>query len=78
MASNTNKSLKNKVIYSVYVRNHSESGDFKGVMKDLDRIKLLGVDYIWFMPIHPIGEVNKKGELGCPYSISDYLSLIHI
>lgn len=72
MASNTNKSLKNKVIYSVYVRNHSESGDFKGVMKDLDRIKLLGVDYIWFMPIHPIGEVNKKGELGCPYSISDY------
>lgn len=60
MASNTNKSLKNKVIYSVYVRNHSESGDFKGVMKDLDRIKLLGVDYIWFMPIHPIGEVNKR------------------
>lgn len=72
MANNTNKSLKNKVIYSVYVRNHSESGDFKGVMADLDRIKLLGVDYIWFMPIHPIGQVNKKGELGCPYSISDY------
>lgn len=72
MANNTSKSLKNKVIYSVYVRNHSKSGDFKGVMADLDRIKLLGVDYIWFMPIHPIGQLNKKGELGCPYSISDY------
>lgn len=72
MADNTNKILKNKVIYSIYVRNHSASGDFKGVLADLDRIKLLGVDYIWFMPIHPIGEINKKGELGCPYSISDY------
>lgn len=72
MAKDTKRDLRNKVIYSVYVRNHSKSGDFKGVLADLDRIKELGTDYIWFMPIHPIGQINKKGELGCPYSISDY------
>ena len=31
-----------------------------------------GVDVVWFMPIHPIGQLNKKGGLGCPYSIRDY------
>ena len=35
----------------------------------------MGVDIIWLMPIHPIGKVNKKGRLGCPYSISDYRSV---
>lgn len=72
MANNTNISLRNQVMYSVYVRNHSESGDFKGLMNDLDRIKDMGVDVIWLMPIHPIGVKDKKGSLGCPYSISDY------
>jgi glycosidase len=32
----------------------------------------LGVDVIWFMPIHPIGQRHRKGSLGCPYSIRDY------
>ncbi|MCI1476961.1 MAG: alpha-amylase family glycosyl hydrolase [Clostridium beijerinckii] len=72
MAKETDISLRSKVIYSVYVRNHSDEGDFKGVIKDLDRIKDLGVDIIWLMPIHPIGQVNKKGSLGCPYSIEDF------
>lgn len=72
MARDTSLTLKNQCIYSVYVRNHTSSGDFKGVTRDLDRIKDLGVDIIWFLPIHPIGEVNKKGSLGCPYSIEDY------
>jgi glycosidase len=72
MAKNTNIDLRNQVIYSIYVRNHSEEGTFKSVEKDLDRIKSLGVDIIWFMPIHPIGVKNKKGDLGCPYAIKDY------
>lgn len=72
MAKETDISLRSKVIYSIYVRNHSEEGTFKGVVKDLDRIKDLDPDIIWFMPIHPIGQVNKKGSLGCPYSIEDY------
>ena len=60
MAKNTEISLRNKVIYSVYVRNHTNDGTFNAVAEDLDRIKSLGTDIIWFMPIHPIGVKNKK------------------
>ena len=72
MAKNTEISLRNKVIYSVYVRNHTNDGTFNVVAEDLDRIKSLGTDIIWFMPIHPIGVKNKKGSLGCPYANKDY------
>ena len=72
MARNTDLNLRGQVIYSIYVRNHSEEGTFKAVEKDLERIKNLGTDIIWFMPIHPIGVKNKKGDLGCPYAIKNY------
>ncbi|WP_298842532.1 alpha-amylase family glycosyl hydrolase [Clostridium sp.] len=72
MASNTNVSLRNVVMYCVYVRNHGVNGNFKDVEEDLERIKCLGTDIIWFMPIHPIGTKNRKGNLGCPYAIKDY------
>ena len=65
-------SLRGKIIYSVYLRNHTEEGTFAALEGDLDRIKALGTDIIWLLPIHPIGQKNKKGDLGCPYSISDY------
>ena len=72
MAKETNKALRNLVIYSVYVRNHSEEGTFAGVEKDLDRIKDLGTDIIWLMPVYPNKKKNRKGSLGCPYAIADY------
>lgn len=72
MAKETPISYRNLVLYEIYVRNHSESGTFTGVEADLERIRALGVDIVWFMPIHPIGKLNKKGSLGCPYSIRDY------
>lgn len=72
MAITTTTRYRNQVIYSVYVRNHSESGTFEGVRRDLDRIRALGVDVIWLMPIHPCGVLNHKGTLGCPYAIRDY------
>lgn len=72
MAKNTSKTYRNQVMYSVFVRNHTAEGTFEGVRRDLKRIKKLGVDIIWLMPIHPIGEVNRKGSLGCPYAIRDY------
>lgn len=67
-----NKSLKNLILYEIYVRNHGPNGTFDDVTRDLGRIKSLGVDVIWLMPIHPIGQKNKKGTLGCPYSVQDY------
>ena len=72
MAVNTDRKLQNQVIYSVYVRNHTPEGTFRAVIPDLDRIKSLGTDIIWFMPIHPIGLKGRKGSLGCPYANRDY------
>ena len=64
--------LRGKIIYSVYVRNHTPEGTFAALEGDLDRIRALGTDIVWLLPIHPIGELHKKGGLGCPYSIRDY------
>ena len=72
MAINTDPRLQNQVIYSIYVRNHTPEGTFRAVIPDLDRIRALGTDIIWFMPIHPIGVQGKKGSLGCPYANRDY------
>ena len=72
MAANTDPNLQNQVIYSVYVRSHTPEGSFRAVIPDLDRIRALGTDIIWFMPIHPIGVKGKKGSLGCPYANRDY------
>ena len=72
MAKQTNTALRSDVIYSIYVRNHTPEGTFQAVIPDLDRIKALGTDIIWFMPIHPIGVKGKKGSLGCPYANRDY------
>ena len=72
MALNTDIRLRNQVIYSVFVRNYSREGTFRRVQEDLDRIRSLGVDIIWLMPIHPLGEKNRKGSLGSPYAIRDY------
>jgi glycosidase len=72
MAKNTDTSLQKQVIYSIYVRSHTPEGTFLSIIPDLDRIRALGCDIIWFMPIHPVGEVGKKGSLGCPYANRDY------
>ena len=75
MAKNTDLSLQKQVVYSIYVRNHTPEGTFRAVIPDLDRIRALGADIIWFMPIHPIGAKGKKGSLGCPYANRDYRSV---
>ena len=72
MAKNTPSSYRNLVLYEIYVRNHGPHGTFADVEADLPRLQSMGVDVVWFMPIHPIGKVNHKGTLGCPYSIADY------
>ncbi len=72
MAKSTQQSLQNAVIYELFVRNHTPEGTFEAVIPDLDRIKGLGVDTIWLMPIHPIGKQNRKGKFGSPYAVADY------
>lgn len=75
MAKDTCKKLRNQMMYQIFVRNYSEEGTFAKVQHDLDRIKALGTDIIWLMPIHPIGETARKGGLGSPYAISDYRAI---
>jgi len=72
MARETNIALRDQVIYCIYIRSHTEEGTFNSIAADLGRIKALGVDTIWFLPIHPIGVKGKKGSLGCPYANRDY------
>lgn len=72
MAKSTDKFYRNLVMYSVFVRNYSEEGTFDAVRRDLTRIRNLGTDIVWLLPIHPIGKVGRKGTLGSPYAIQDY------
>jgi glycosidase len=63
------------VLYEVFVQKFSPSGDLRGVIEGLDRIEAVGADVVWLMPIHPIGEVNRKGTLGSPYAARDYRAI---
>lgn len=63
---------KHATLYQINVRQFSKEGTFAAVEKELPRIKALNVDILWLMPIHPIGEKNRKGTLGSPYSVKDY------
>ena len=65
--------LRNMTLYSIFIRN--DGGSFAAVERDLPRLRNLGVDAIWLMPIHPIGTVKRKGSLGSPYAISDYRAI---
>lgn len=71
MAHDTKISLRGKNIYQVFLRQHPKP-TFQGLISDLERIKSLGMDIIYLCPFHPIGEVNRKGSVGSPYSIKDY------
>ena len=72
MAKNTSMALRNSIVYSVFVRQQTPEGTFRALEGDLDRIRDLGTDIIWLMPIYPIGEAERKGTLGSPYAIRDY------
>lgn len=63
---------KSANIYEVNIRQYTPEGTFNAFREDLPRLQEMGVDILWLMPIHPIGEKNRKGELGSYYSIKDY------
>ena len=66
---------KNAVIYEVNLRQYTPEGTFKAFQQHLPRLKKMGVEIIWFMPINPIGEKNRKGSLGSYYSVKDFLGI---
>ena len=67
--------LRNGTVYEIFPRDFSKAGNLDGVTAKLDELHSLGVNILWTMPIHPIGEKFRKGELGSPYSIKDYYAV---
>ena len=63
---------RNAVIYEVNLRQYSDSGNVTSFTRDLPRLKELGVDILWMMPIHPISKKDRKGTLGSYYAVADY------
>jgi cyclomaltodextrinase len=63
---------KNATIYEANIRQYTTEGTFKAFEAHLPRIKAMGIDIIWLMPIHPIGIEKRKGTLGSEYSVKDY------
>ena len=67
--------LREGVVYEIFPRNFSAHGNFNGITARLDELKDLGVNILWLMPIHPVGEKMKKGTLGSPYAVRDYYGI---
>ncbi|NOU18935.1 MAG: alpha-amylase [Bacteroidales bacterium] len=67
--------VNNATLYEVNIRQFTHEGTFKAFEPHLSRLNELGVEIIWFMPIHPIGKLNRKGPLGSYYSVRDYLAV---
>src|SRR5882762_9565138 len=62
-------------IYEVNVRQYTPEGTFNAFATHLDRLKDMGVQTLWFMPINPISKKDRKGTLGSYYAVSDYTSV---
>jgi glycosidase len=75
MARKTDINLRSLTFYQVFPRQHSIKQNFAGIQDDLDRIKGMGVDVLYLLPIHPIGKKARKGSQGSPYSIMDYYQI---
>ena len=63
---------RDAVLYQLNTRQFTQEGTFAAAQKQLPRLAAMGVDIIWLMPIHPIGELNRKGSMGSPYAVRDY------
>ncbi len=66
---------KTASIYQINTRQFTQEGTFRAAESHLPRLKELGVDILWIMPISEIGAVNRKGSLGSPYAVKDYYSV---
>jgi glycosidase len=62
-------------IYEVNVRQYTPEGTFTAFEKSLPRLKAMGVQTLWFMPINPISKVDRKGALGSYYAVANYTAI---
>lgn len=67
--------INNTNVYEVNLRQYTKEGTFNAFSRELPRLKEMGVSTLWFMPITPIAQKNKKGSLGSYYACSDYTAI---
>ena len=67
--------IKDKTIYEVNLRQYTEAGTFKAFESHIPRLKEMGVDVLWLMPVTPISAKGRKGSLGSYYACSSYTKL---
>ena len=67
--------VRDGVVYEIFPRQFSATGDFKGIIAQLDRLNDLGVTILWLMPVHPISKEKRKGTYGSPYAAQDYYAV---
>lgn len=73
-----NNWYKNSNIYEVNLRQYSTEGTFKAFAKSLPRLKDMGVEILWFMPITPIGIEGRKmteKDMGSYYAVRNYTAV---
>ncbi|MGZ3838845.1 MAG: alpha-amylase family glycosyl hydrolase [Flavisolibacter sp.] len=62
-------------IYEVNVRQYTPQGTFRAFEPNLQRLKSMGVQTLWFMPLNPISQKDRKGALGSYYAVSNYTAI---
>ncbi|MFT3843553.1 MAG: alpha-amylase family glycosyl hydrolase [Lacibacter sp.] len=62
-------------IYEVNLRQYTAEGTFAAFAEHLPRLKDMGIEVIWLMPVTPISEKNRKGSLGSYYACSSYVKI---
>lgn len=67
--------IKHTNIYEVNLRQYTPEGTINAFAAHLPRLSDMGVETLWFMPITPIAQKNKKGSLGSYYACSDYTAV---
>ncbi|MFT4567805.1 MAG: alpha-amylase [Saprospiraceae bacterium] len=75
LVSNVPAWHKNANIYEVHIRHYSPEGTFKAFQEHLPRLKDMGVNILWLMPIHPVSKLKSKGTMGSPYAVGDYYGI---
>jgi cyclomaltodextrinase len=67
--------LSSSVVYEIFPRDFSQAGDLNAITARLDELSDLGVNILWLMPIHPIGEKMRKGSIGSPFAVRDFYAI---
>ena len=65
----------NGSIYEVNIRQYTPEGTFNAFAAHLPRLRDMGIEILWFMPITPISKEGRLGKLGSYYACSDYTAI---